>query len=1117
MHLFVIPARLPAGRLVGNLSAGWRTCLRDWQASRNDSSEYLNGFQLLLKDSQGYHRLDLHAFLRERFLPLLQGNDRIYNLTGSSAGLLLALEPRPFAAIEKDGRTAETLKRDIELYRTIFPGERVCFLPDAEGPERSGERAAALLGMQPEDSLVISFQNLSARFWDKEMLAEQLITIRRGEPRERAGFEDALAGLGYRAVSMVMEKGEYSRRGWIFDLFPSTSEFPVRVEFFGDEIELLRMFDVGTQKSVQDIDEIMVFPAQEPDLSWGFGDIAGDRRFYCLFSPDDKGLLPESTTYLSRFSFEAGTLPDEEHEEIRLQMLQADAGLLSVRGLGILPEERKSLDELPRTIANLSEVNRVMIILPSAGQTERLRDLFRDRDIMLPAVELKDLASFAGRLSVTHGRLSSGLYLEGLLVLTEREIFGERHVYRQQKQSRVANLLASLDDIVPGDFVVHRDHGIGKFSGITRRQSGSTELELMQIEYQDGRLYIPIQNIQALSKYRSEEGVVPHMDKLGGKTWEKKKERARKKVHELAEKLVALYAGRKVARGFTFSPDSELHREFDSFFPYEETPDQAAAIADIKRDMESDQPMDRLLCGDVGYGKTEVAMRAAFKAVYDNRQVALLVPTTILAEQHFRNFRERFSGFPVRIDLVSRFRSRKEITATMHATASAEVDILIGTHAILSKKLAFSSLGLLIVDEEHKFGVGQKERIKELAKNIDVLNMTATPIPRTLHMALSGIRHISVIETPPEERLAVKTTITAFDNNLIKDAISRELERDGQVFFVHNRVSDIYRMGQHIQALVPEARLAIAHGQMPEKELENIMHRFFEGDVDILVSTSIIGSGLDIPRANTIIVNRADKMGLADLYQLRGRVGRGNLRGYAFCIIPGESLMSDEAKKRLQALQEMSYLGAGFRLALRDLEIRGAGNIFGPEQSGHIHEIGFDLYIEMLEKAVAEMRGEEITEEVEPVIDLNISAFIPEAYVEDVMVRMSFYRRISSFKTEKDIGNFAAELRDRFGPLPREVENLLGIMRLKLLAKGLLILKIRSAQERVRVTFSPATNVQPRQIFDLQHARKDRLKFFPDGFEMNVKGSGGDEIMRDLSAVAEELKKGLEASSSVLP
>ncbi|MBI5847308.1 MAG: transcription-repair coupling factor [Nitrospirae bacterium] len=1053
--------------------------------------------------------MNLHSFLKKRFLPHFEDCDRIYNLTGSSAAVFLALAPGPFVAIEKDSQSAEVLKKDIDFYSKLCLPRQVLCMPEAEGPELAGERAGIILNMGTEDSLVTSFQNLHAGFWDRELLDEQLLRVRLKAQQERSAVEGALLDLGYRAVSMVMEKGQYSQRGWIIDVFPSTSEYPVRIEFFGDEIEQLRMFDVDSQKSVKDVDDITIFPAQEPELSWGLKDIAGDRRWYCLFTPDEKELLPPQTTFLSRYSFESGSLPDETSDEGLSAMRQTDAGLFSVSGLGILPQERKSLEALPETIARIAEQQRVMIFLPSAGQAERLRDLFKEQEIELPRVSMQDLPAFEGGLSVTEGKLSCGLHMEGLLILTEREIFGERRAYRQQKRSKVANLLASLDDIVPGDFVVHRDHGVGKFSGIVRRQSGSTELELMQLEYQDGRLYIPIQNIEALSKYRSEEGVVPNMDKLGGKTWEKKKERARKKVHELAEKLVALYAGRKVARGFTFTSDTELHREFDGFFPYEETPDQLTAIADIKRDMESEKPMDRLLCGDVGYGKTEVAMRAAFKAVYDNRQVAVLVPTTILAEQHYRNFRERFSGFPVRIDHVSRFRSRKEINDTLKALSAGEVDIVIGTHALLSKKLEFSSLGLLIVDEEHKFGVSQKERIKELARSVDVLNMTATPIPRTLHMALSGIREISVIETPPEERLAVRTTVTVFNESLIKDAISRELERNGQVFFVHNRISDIYKIGQRIQMLVPEARLAIAHGQMPDRELEDIMHRFFEMDVNILLSTSIIGSGLDIPRANTIIINRADKMGLADLYQLRGRVGRGNLRGYAFCIIPGESLMSDEAKKRLQALQEMSYLGAGFRLAMKDLEIRGAGNIFGPEQSGHIHEIGFDLYIEMLEKAVAELRGEDIREEIEPVIDLNISAYIPETYVEDVMIRMGLYRRISSLKTEKNVDELGEELRDRFGKLPLEVSHLLAVMRLKLVARELMTLKIQTVQERVRVLFSPDTPVQPEMVFNLHGQWQGRMKFLPDGFEIDMKKRDTDTMLTEIYQAADTLRQGL--------
>ncbi|HSB29986.1 MAG TPA: transcription-repair coupling factor, partial [Candidatus Sulfobium mesophilum] len=600
---------------------------------------------------------------------------------------------------------------------------------------------------------------------------------------------------------------------------------------------------------------------------------------------------------------------------------------------------------------------------------------------------------------------------------------------------------------------------------------------------------------------------LPKVDRLGGKTWEKKKERVRKKVHEMVAKLLALYADRSVARGFNFSADTDMHREFDSFFAYEETPDQIKAIDDLKKDMESDIPMDRLLCGDVGYGKTEVAMRAAFKAVYDNRQVAVLVPTTILAEQHFRTFRERFSGFPVTIDYISRFKSRKEIEQTLKGIARGEIDIIIGTHGLLSKKVEFARLGLLIIDEEHRFGVGQKEKIKEMSRKIDVLTLTATPIPRTLHMALSGIRNISVIETPPEERLSVKSIVTIFSDRLIREVITSELQRSGQVFFVHNRIWDIYKISRRIQELLPQAVIGIAHGQMPERELEEVMHRFFVGEINVLVSTAIIGSGLDVPRANTIIINMADRIGLADLYQLRGRVGRSNLKGYSYFLAPPEPVLTEEAKKRLQAVQEMSYLGAGFRLALKDLEIRGAGEIFGAEQSGHINEIGFDLYIEMLEKAVAELKGMEIKEEAEPVVELKTAAFIPEEYIEDVTLRLSFYRRIASLKTEGQVFDFESELRDRFGKPPSEVTTLLKIMRIKIVAKALSIVKIQESKGKVRIVFSPDTPVKPEDIFGLHNKKRRPVKFFPDGFELDLKSAEWEKVFEGLYGALEELNE----------
>ncbi len=1031
---------------------------------------------------------------------------RIYNLRGSSAALFLALEQRPFVAVEKDAAAAETLKKDINFYRSLLSGADVCFLPDPNGPESSGLRAQVIDRLQESDSLVTSSKNLRSTLWDRESLRSKTILIKAGRLVARTEFEEFLLGLGYRRGAMVVEKGEFSRREWVLDIFPSTSENPLRIEFFGDEIEKVKLFDVETQRSKEDVSEFLLLPADEPEDEIDLSHVLPGKTFHCLYPALETGEFPENTVYLSRYSFETGTssFAGVTVEKSPAQ-IQVDAGMLSISGLGILPEERKGIRELPETIQGLSQRHGVVLIASSSGQSERLQELFREKDVIVPVVDVKELIGFEGRISVTVGALSSGLFLDGLIILTEKEMFGERPAFRSLRKSVVSDLLISIDDINVGDFVVHRDHGIGRFSGVVRQKIDRAELELMVIDYEDGRLYIPIQNIQNISKYRSEEGIIPKIDRLGGKTWQKKKERVRKKVHEMAERLLALYAGRQIARGFSFSPHTELHREFDSFFAYEETADQMKAIEDIKKDMESDSPMDRLLCGDVGYGKTEVAMRAAFKAVYDGRQVAVLVPTTILAEQHYRTFRERFSGFPLTIDFLSRFKTRKQIEAALKGVSRGETDIIIGTHSLLSRKVVFHRLGLLIVDEEHRFGVGQKERIKEMSKQIDVLNLTATPIPRTLHMALSGIRNISVIETPPEERLSVKSVVTLFDDRLIREAITMELRRNGQVFFVHNRIHDIHKIARHVKELAPEAEVGIAHGRMPEKGLEDIMHAFFEGRISVLVSTSIVGSGLDIPRANTIIINGADKMGLADLYQLRGRVGRSNLKGYAFFIAPPESLLTEEARRRLQAVQEMSYLGAGFRLALKDLEIRGAGDLFGPEQSGHIHEIGFDLYIEMLEKAVAELKGVDIREKAEPVIELKTSALIPEGYVEDIALRLSFYRRIASLKTEREVEDFGEELRDRFGSPPDEVMNLLKIMRLKILARELNVMKIQDVQGKTQFLFSPDTNVQPVQIFDLHKKRKGFLKFLPEGFELDMKDAGWDKVYEEVYAVLREL------------
>jgi transcription-repair coupling factor (superfamily II helicase) len=1046
--------------------------------------------------------LEFLSLVKKSFPGQVPEGSRIYNLSGSSAALFLAAGDQPFVAVHQDEGKAETLRKDINYYRRLLLREEVRFLPDPNGAEASGKRALTMHTLRETDSVVTSSKNVSSNLWDAASLGKHLIDLEPGLSVSRSFLEDLLVDIGYRSVPVVAGKGEFSRKGWILDVFPTTSGDPLRIEFFGDEIERLRFFDVETQRSGAEVGEFLVYPALESEGLIELPRVMGGRKFFCLFPEESNDEVPEGAVYLSKYSFESGGQP-AEGDDYGKPEVRAEVSVFS--GLGILHGERKSISDLPGAVHRLSQRTRVVVVASSCGQAERLRDMFREEDLVVPIIDEKEITGYQGNISITVGELSAGVFLEGFAVLTERELFGERPQFRPIRQSRVAGLLNSVDDIIPGDYVVHREHGIGRFSGTVRQTISDAEVELMVLEYEAGRVYIPVQNIQNISKYRSEEGVVPKLDKLGGKTWHRKKERVRKRVQELASRLVSLYADRKVARGFVFSKDTELHHEFDSFFAYEETPDQIKAISDIKKDMESDKPMDRLICGDVGYGKTEVAMRAAFKAVYDGLQVAVLVPTTILAEQHYRTFRERFSGFPVSIDFISRFKTRKEIESALRALSRGETDILIGTHGLLSKRTVFSRLGLLVVDEEHRFGVAQKERIKEMSRNVDVLNLTATPIPRTLHMALSGIRDISVIETPPEERLSVKSTVTVFSEGLVKEVIAGELQRNGQVFFVHNRIHDIGRTASKVQELVPWAKTGIAHGQMPEKQLEEVMHRFFGGELEVLVSTAIIGSGLDIPRANTIIIDRADRMGLADLYQLRGRVGRGSVKGHAIFLAPPESMLTEEARKRLQAVQEMSYLGAGFRLALKDLEIRGAGDMFGPEQSGHIHEIGFDLYIEMLEKAVAELKGEDVKAAPEPAVDLKVSAFIPEEYIGDITLRLSFYRRMASLRREEEVLDFGAEMRDRFGPVPAEVSNLLEVMRLKIIARELSIMKIVETNGKVRVIFSEDTCVRPSRIFALHDRRQGMIRFLPDGFEVELDGKRPETAFPDIYSVLTEL------------
>jgi transcription-repair coupling factor (superfamily II helicase) len=681
------------------------------------------------------------------------------------------------------------------------------------------------------------------------------------------------------------------------------------------------------------------------------------------------------------------------------------------------------------------------------------------------------------------GECSSGFSIPalGLVVLTEHEIFGaRRRSLRRPKYHRGAPV-NSFTDLAVNDLVVHEDHGIGRYLGLKTMKIDQREADFLLLEYSEGnQLYLPVERLELISKYLGGEESAARLDRLGGAAWQRVKESVRAALREMAEELLKLYAQRAVAEGHAFSPDTPWQREFDAAFRFEETPDQLRAIKDVKRDMLSERPMDRLVAGDVGYGKTEVALRAAFKAVADGRQVAVLVPTTVLAHQHWSTFVDRFSPFPARVELLSRFRSAKEQKAVVEGLKQGTVDVVIGTHRLLSKDVAFKDLGLLVVDEEHRFGVAHKERMKQLRTSVDVLALTATPIPRTLYMSLSGVRDMSVIETPPIDRLPIETVVRRFSKSVIKEALTRELERGGQIFFVHNRIQSLASMANLIQSLVPEARVVIGHGQMKERELEATMVKFVTGQADVLVSTAIVESGLDIPASNTIIVNRADRFGLAQLYQLRGRVGRERQQAYCYLLVPADGRVDEQAQKRLRVLQELTELGSGFKLAMRDLEIRGAGNLLGAQQHGHIAAVGYDLYSKLLAEAVRELSGQPTTAAVDPVISAPAEGFLPEEYVPEVNQRLALYKRLAGAGDEETVADIRTELADRFGPPPLEVEQLLDVVRIRLAARRLGIEKVEIGDARALLTFAASTPMEPGKLLAAIRDSKGRLKMKRD-------------------------------------
>ncbi len=969
---------------------------------------------------------------------------------------------------------------------------------------------------------------------------------------------ERLIEMGYTKVPVVEEKGFFAVRGGIVDIYPPSDDDPVRLEFFGDAIESIRRFDVASQRSTGIVDTVSILPAREIILN----DSAIERFFSYL--PTRQG--PEVDRILShireRFFFEGleayapyfyskpatlasylacGSIvflvePDEIKSIIGFHIEAASKRYREKKGEEqVLPPPQMlfdSVEDLDRRLTSQKRVKVLSIPTPAAihlgfrgveptgGSLKILNSMLEQSahegyriyilsETQGQARRLEEVIEPKWEsITIGVGSLKRGFVLDevNLKVITEADIFGD--FIRRPKHVRFKGGIAleSYRELNVGDYVVHVNHGIGRFGGIERLVVDGTETECILIHYLGGdKIYVPIDQLDLVQKYIGKDGEPPALSKLGGLGWERVKARTKKAIKKMAEELIRIYAIRKARPGYAFKPDTLWQKQLEASFMWDDTPDQIRVTEEIKRDMESEKPMDRLVCGDVGYGKTEVAIRAAFKAVMDAKQVAVLVPTTVLAQQHFYTFKDRLAEFPIVVEMLSRFRTKAEQKRIIEGIRQGTVDIVIGTHRLLQKDVEFKDLGLVIIDEEQRFGVAHKEAFKKLRTTVDVLTLTATPIPRTLHMALLGARDMSIIDTPPPDRLPVETHVLPFDEEVIVNAMMREIDRGGQVYFVHNRVQTINTVAQHLSSLLPQARIAIAHGQMSERQLERVMLDFVNKKYDVLVSTMIVESGLDIPNVNTIIVNRADTFGLAQLYQLRGRVGRSRQKAYAYLLVPRRKHLTDEQRKRLKALLEFTQLGSGFKIAMRDLEIRGAGNILGPEQSGYIAEVGFDLYCKLLEEAIKEIKGEPIEPRVETRVETDLPAFLPDTYVDDSKQRVIFYKRLVELRKPEEVDELEAEIKDRYGALPTEGRYLFEFQRLRLLAikAGVTRIVIRKGLLGFEMASLPKLGIE------------DIKRSLPRGYDLRINAKE-ESIFMEIRPIPKEAAQSIELARKIL-
>ena len=1141
---------------------------------------------------------------------------RAEGLSGSHAAAVLhavwRTVGRPLAVVVPSAVDIEVLRSDISAFHeaaagagriAVFPGRGVN--PYGSVPPHDDILRERLQTLEDCLSGRVAVVLAPARAW-MECL-QSPIGFRAGSTAVRAGDQIApaevarrLVEAGYRRVSMVESAGEFAVRGGIVDAFSPTRDHPVRMEFFGDDVESLREFNPRDQRSMRDVKRFDLPPAtalgsadtaaelngadtESATLSSKLADyvqsplwveydppiLQSDAQAWVDYLEEHyhqaiaagtnprvpgtlmhalDGALARATQAEEASTIEAaGTVEAPRPEQGRLEIATlAGTGRDTGDGFKVVrldaqaaPGYRGRLADLSKAVRRqLDDGRRVLMLLSTAGKAQRTAEILEGYGVRV-ALRLDDnhcnesdtartlggssdagiranageipahpdvdseaaVASFdidpSFRLSegtpqettcwVSSGALSAGFRVPdvGLWVSTDTELFGRVRPPIRRRRSAGRAFEGDFRDLQPGDTIIHEDHGVGRFVSVRSidvgGDGGLAAAECMEVEYLGGgRLFVPLDQLYLVQKFRAGDSVAPRLDKLGGTGWHKAKGRVKRELREMAADLLELYAARKASYGHPFGGDTPWQLELEQSFEFDETPDQLSAIDEIKRDMEKPEVMDRLLCGDVGYGKTEVAMRASFKAVMDGKQVAVLAPTTVLAHQHWRTFKDRFAAFPVAVRLISRFSSSTEQREITRDVRDAKVDVLIGTHRLLSKDIEFPDLGLLIVDEEQRFGVGQKEKLKRFKREVDVLSMTATPIPRTLQMSLLGVRDLSVIETPPRDRYAIATHIVPYDAETIADAIRAELARGGQVFFVHNRVQSIYSVARNLEKIVPEASYRVAHGQLPQAELERVMLDFVDGAADVLVTTSIIENGLDIPLANTIVVNRADRFGLAQLYQLRGRVGRSNRRAYAYLIVPPVDTLSEVAKKRLRAIQEFSDLGSGFRLAAMDLEIRGAGSLLGERQHGHIAAVGFELYARLLEEAVGELRGQPAAADLRAQLNLGIDLRLPEAYIEDPLQRLTVSKRLTSARTTAQLEALQKEVRDRYGPLPSVVETLFRYAALRLAAEDLGIRNLDRHKSGLALRFGNDSKLDLDRLVELVRQREAWQLLPPD-------------------------------------